>query len=76
MARTLLLGLGGTGSRIVNSVADELTRNKIGFNNGEICCAVLDTDSNDNKRLVNTKVGVPVIATSKNRTIKDYIRMY
>ena len=76
MAQTLLLGLGGTGSRIVNYVAAELNRKHVGVNDGNICCAVLDTNENDRKKVLETGVGIPVIATSKDRIIEDYLKMY
>ena len=76
MAQTLLLGLGGTGSRIVNYVAADLKKKRISINDGEICCAVLDTNENDRKKLSNTGVGIPVIGTSKDRTIDTYLKMY
>ena len=76
MAKTLLLGLGGTGSRIVNYVADDLKKRKISINDDQVCCAVLDTNGNDQRKIMETGVGVPVISTSKNRIIRDYINMY
>ena len=51
MAQSLLLGLGGTGSRIVNNVAMELKKKKIGINDGNVCCVVLDTNENDRKKI-------------------------
>ncbi len=76
MAQTLLLGLGGTGSRVVNFVAADLKKNKININDGHICCTVLDTNENDRKKIRETGVGVPVVATSKDRIIEDYLKMY
>lgn len=76
MAQTLLLGLGGTGSRIVNCVADTLKKKHISINDGKICCAVLDTNENDRSKIEKSGVGIPVIPTSKNRTIEDYLKMY
>ena len=76
MAQTLLLGLGGTGSRIVNYVAEELRSKGISFNDGNICCAVLDTNDNDRKKLADRGSGIPIIPTSKDRTIDNYIKMY
>ena len=76
MAQSLLLGLGGTGSRIVDFVAEELKANNIGINDGNICCAVLDTDQEDRKRLEKYGSGIPVIGTSKDRIIDTYMRMY
>ena len=76
MAQTLLIGLGGTGSRIVNKVVRELHKNGKEINNGEICCAVLDTNSNDNEGINKSGTGVPVIPTSTPKTIKDYLNEY
>lgn len=76
MAQTLLLGLGGTGSRIVNHVAAELRKNNFTINDGNICCAVLDTNDNDRKKIAETGVGIPVVGTSKDRSIEAYMQMY
>lgn len=76
MAQTLLIGLGGTGSRVVNNVVKELHRNGKEINNGEICCAVLDTNVNDNDLIKASQTGVPVIATSKVQKIRDYLADY
>ncbi len=76
MAQTLLLGLGGTGSRIVNYVAADLKKKRISINDGQICCTVLDTNENDRKKIVETGVGIPVVPTSKDRVIEDYLKMY
>lgn len=76
MAQTLLLGLGGTGSRIVNCVAADLKKRGIGINDGQICCAVLDTNANDNGDIVRSNVGVPVVPTSRDITIDNYLKMY
>lgn len=76
MAQTLLLGLGGTGSRVVNNVVKELKKNGKTINNGELYCAVLDTNENDNDLLSKTGTGVPIFATSKAQKIKDYILDY
>lgn len=76
MAQTLLLGLGGTGSRIVNYVAADLKKKRISINDGQICCTVLDTNENDRKKIMDTGVGIPVVPTSKDRIIEDYLKMY
>ncbi len=76
MAQTLLLGLGGTGSRIVNGVARTLNEKNISINDGQICCAVLDTNDNDNDKINESGVGIPVVGTSKQRIIDDYLKMY
>ncbi len=72
MAQTLLIGLGGTGSRVVNNVVRTLKANKKSINNGEIYCAVLDTNHSDNELIDQTGTGVPVIATSKPQRIRSY----
>ncbi len=76
MAQTLLLGLGGTGSRVVNYVAADLKKKGVSINDGNICCAVLDTNENDRKKIRETGVGVPIIGLSKDRIIGDYLKMY
>ena len=76
MAQSLLIGLGGTGSRVVNNVVKELHLNKKEINNGEICCAVLDTNANDNESIADSKTGVPVIPTSRAQRIRDYFENY
>lgn len=76
MAQTLLLGLGGTGARIVNRVVKELHKNGKEINNGEICCAVLDTNGNDNEEITRSGTGVPVIPTSAPKTVREYINEY
>lgn len=76
MAQSLLIGLGGTGSRVVNNVVKELHLNKKEINDGEICCAVLDTNVNDNASIVDSNTGVPVIPTSKAQKIRGYFEDY
>ena len=76
MAQTLLIGLGGTGSRVVNNVVKELHLNGQEINNGEMCCAVLDTNVNDNGAIVDSNTGVPVIPTSKAQRIRGYFEEY
>lgn len=76
MAQTLLLGLGGTGARIVNRVVKELYKNGKTINEGEICCAVLDTNGNDNDEISRSGTGVPVIPTSAPKTVREYINEY
>ena len=76
MAQTLLIGLGGTGSRVVNNVVKELHKNGKRINDGQICCAVLDTNVNDNESIVDSNTGVPVVPTSKAMKIRDYFAQY
>ena len=78
MAQSLLIGLGGTGSRVVNEVARELTKNGKSFNDGlgQICLAVLDSNTNDNKSIIESKTGVPVYEISKPKKIEGYLNDY
>lgn len=76
MAQSLLLGLGGTGSRVVNYVAADLREKRIKINDGQICCAVLDTNANDQKKLKETHTGIPIIPIGKSRKIEEYIERY
>lgn len=74
--RTVLLGIGGTGSKIVNNVVVELKEHDIPVGTPEVVCAVLDTNDNDRKKLEQTEVGTPIIATSKEQKITEYVKMY
>lgn len=76
MAKNLVLGLGGMGGRIVNDVAGELKKRNICANDGNICCAVIDTDTYDQYKLKKTGVGIPILAISKNRPIRTYLDVY
>ncbi len=76
MAQTLLIGLGGTGSRAVNNVVKRLKSEGKSINDGDIFCAVLDTNSNDVDLINESGTGVPVIATSKNQNIGEYFADY
>ncbi len=76
MIHTLLLGLGGTGSRVVNKVAQELRSKHIEINDGVICCAVMDTNTNDNEALSKTGTNIPVIETSSTQTVGDLLRRH
>ncbi|MBQ9746727.1 MAG: hypothetical protein IJW21_07885, partial [Clostridia bacterium] len=76
MAQTLLIGLGGTGSRVVNEVVRELNERSVDINNGNICCAVLDTNRNDIASILDSGTGVPTIATSRDWKVKDYVREF
>lgn len=76
MAKTLLLGLGGTGSRVVAHVVKELRKKKADINDGNLACAVLDTNTKDQGKLKKLGVNVPIIATSKDRKIGEYFTMY
>lgn len=76
MAQSLLIGLGGTGSRVVNNVVKLLKKNKLDFNNGQICCAVLDTNTNDTGDIRSSGTQIPIFETSKPQRISDYFDQY
>lgn len=74
--QTVLIGLGGTGSRVVNNVARMLRERNIDINDGKVTCVVLDTNMKDVDKIRQTGTDVPVIATGANRQIKDYFARY
>lgn len=76
MQQTVLIGLGGTGSRVVNNVAKTLNKKGIPINDGVVTCAVLDTNQNDNKNINDSGSGIPVIPTCDERTINQYLARY
>ena len=77
MAQILLLGLGGTGSRVVNNAAKLLQKNGQSINNGQMCCAVLDTNVNDADTIEKSLTGIPVFKTSRDSwDIRDYFNHY
>ena len=77
MAKTLLLGLGGTGSRVVNNVVLELnSKNARDIVEGNLCCAVLDTNDNDRGLIDATGSAITNIATSRDQNIDDYLARY
>ena len=67
--RTLLVGLGGTGCRIVDRVLGRIKETKVP--DQYIRCVGLDTDINILKDLSN---GLEVIPTSKEQTVENYLR--
>lgn len=74
--QTVLLGLGGTGARVVNNVARELRKHGKQINDGHITCAVLDTNQSDNALILNSGTAIPVIPTCDSRTIDEYLNLY
>lgn len=77
MAQTLVLGLGGTGSRAVNNLAKILNANGRKINSTkDMCCAVFDTNKNDNGKIIKSGTEIPVIPTSRPQKIADYIEQY
>ncbi len=71
MVHTLLLGLGGTGSRTVAKVAQDLKRNNIAINDGVVCCAVIDTDKGDIEKLEQAHITIPVVEMGSQKTLGD-----
>ncbi|MBQ3489132.1 MAG: hypothetical protein IJA86_00895 [Clostridia bacterium] len=76
MNHTLLLGLGGTGGRVVKKVAQDLRANGIEMENGGICCAVMDTDVYDIHSFHRAHIDIPVITTSSDQTFGDLLKKY
>ena len=66
MAQVLLIGLGGTGSRIVNSVVKDLQKaakrkhKKFSTDDGKMAFAVLDTNMNDVGEINRSHTGFTV----------------
>ena len=82
MAQVLLIGLGGTGSRIVNHVVRDLQqtakRNGDSFSttDGEMAFIVLDTNANDVEEINKSQTGIRNISTSSSKKIKEYMSQY
>ena len=76
MKQTVLIGLGGTGSRVVNNVARLLREKEIDINDGIVTCAVLDTNQEDNKMIKASGTDIPVIPTCDDRDIDRYLQDY
>ena len=73
---SLLIGLGGTGSRVVNAVAERLSKESVRFNDNNIGCIVYDTNRQDTESIISTGAGVPVIKISTEWTVQEYFRRY
>lgn len=73
--QSLLIGLGGTGSRVVNNVTKLLTKNGKTFNDnlGRICCAVLDSDKNDNELITKSRTQIPVFRSANRRKFNSIL---
>lgn len=70
-APTLIVGLGGTGSKIVNNVChmvSEEERQRIGF-------AVFDTDANEMREVRETNPAIATIQTSTNLSVGEYLNI-
>lgn len=76
MTQTVLIGLGGTGSRVVNNVAKTLRKNNVAINDGVVTCAVMDTNQADNVLVGKSGTMIPVIPTCDDKTIDEYLNLY
>lgn len=74
--QTILVGLGGTGSRVVNNVARMLKERKHSINDGKITCVVFDTNQEDNKNIMKSGTDIPVIPTCDDKKIREYFDRY
>ncbi|MDD5832116.1 MAG: tubulin-like doman-containing protein, partial [Clostridiales bacterium] len=69
LASTMFVGVGGTGSRIVRSVA-EMCRPEETENINFVC---LDTNANDLQEVANSRAGIYYVQTSNTQTVGDYL---
>lgn len=79
MVKNLLIGLGGTGSRIVNYVAADLKKKNIRINDGNISCAVIDRYCYEQDRFKQAGTDVLSFAIrnpSGLHPLKTYFDMY
>ena len=80
--QVLLIGLGGTGSRIVNNVVSDLQKaarrknKKFSTADGKMAFAVLDTNMNDVGEINKSLTGINNISTSSEKKIKEYMSQY
>lgn len=74
--QTVLVGLGGTGSRVVNNVARMLQERDIAINDGTVTCVVMDTNQSDNKKIKASGTDIPVVPTCDERLIDEYFARY
>lgn len=68
-APTLLVGLGGTGSKIVEKVSQMVT----GEQRNNIACAVLDTDVNELRVVKERNPFIYTVQTSTKQTVGEYL---
>ncbi len=82
MAQILLIGLGGTGSRIVNNVVADLQQSakrqkkNFSFDDGNMSFAVFDTNRNDIEYIDKSNTGITNIRISSDKKIREYISNY
>lgn len=72
IAPTLILGLGGTGSKIVSRVADKV-RESASSQGNRIAYVVFDTDINELREIKENNPGVFTVQTSTVNTVGDYL---
>ncbi|BDZ47181.1 tubulin-like doman-containing protein [Naasia aerilata] len=72
IAPTLILGLGGTGSKIVARVADKVKESASSQEN-RIAYVVFDTDINELREIREKNPGVFTVQTSTVNTVGDYL---
>jgi len=72
IAPTLILGLGGTGSKIVQSVAEKV-RESGSSQSERIAFVVFDTDINDLARIKQADPQIHTVQTSTRNTVGEYL---
>lgn len=74
IAPTLILGLGGTGSRIVELVAEKV-RETGNSQAGRIAFVAFDTDVNDLGRIRQNNPAIHTVQTSSRNTVGEYLNI-
>jgi hypothetical protein len=74
IAPTLLVGLGGTGSQIIEKVYDKV-RETGGSQSDRISYVVFDTDINDLRGIKRRKPDIKVVQTSTRATVGEYLNV-
>jgi hypothetical protein len=69
MSPTLLVGLGGTGSKIVQKVYNRLTKKQM----KSVSCVIFDTDVNELREIQEKTPKIRVIQISTNQTVGEYL---
>ncbi|GAA3207810.1 tubulin-like doman-containing protein [Microbacterium terregens] len=72
IAPTLILGLGGTGSKIVQHVAEKVSESS-SSQSERIAFVVFDTDVNDLGRIRHANPGIHTVQTSTRNTVGEYL---
>jgi hypothetical protein len=74
IAPTLILGLGGTGSKIVEKVAEKVRESESGQSE-RIAFVVFDTDINDLNRIRQSRPEIYTVQTSTRNTVGEYLNI-